>query len=404
MTLSPPRSQSDSGNVHVLHAPSQPWWQTLDPDFYKQSDHFDLDLRTGIKVKGTVLADLALRTAAASLVTATALPFSMNPAGVKRDFHGREIYTRLADTQNALQVFAPPSRAIDMQVQPDWQVHFRPKRGKCLHLSFDSPFQPVNPEMTEKYLSHTRNRKAHAQYWAHEGSPRPTLCVVHGFMADPYWVNSMFLSLPWFYNQGYNVLLFTLPFHGQRQGNRSAFSGHGFFANGMSGINEAMLHAVHDFRVFIDYLENEGVPGFGCTGISLGGYTTSLLACVEKRLQFAIPNVPVISLLDLMLQWFPAGNILRLGLKQSGISVADARHMLALHCPLTYRPLLPRERLFVIAGAGDRLAPPKHSQLIWEHWGRPRIHWFPGNHVIHLDQGKYLGEMLAFMHDAGFVV
>ncbi len=44
----------------------------------------------------------------------------------------------------------------------------------------------------------------------------------------------------------------------------------------------------------------------------------------------------------------------------------------------------------VIAGAGDRLAPPKHVRLLWGHWDRPRIHWFPGNHLVHLDKGKYL--------------
>lgn len=48
----------------------------------------------------------------------------------------------------------------------------------------------------------------------HNG-PRPTLCVIHGFMADPYWVNSKLLELRWFYEQGYDILLYTLPFHGK---------------------------------------------------------------------------------------------------------------------------------------------------------------------------------------------
>jgi hypothetical protein len=40
--------------------------------------------------------------------------------------------------------------------------------------------------------------------------------------------------------------------------------------------------------------------------------------------------------------------------------------------------------------------------LPWDHWDRCRIHWFPGNHLIHLDQGKYLNEMLAFMRGIDF--
>ena len=75
---------------------------------------------------------------------------------------------------------------------------------------------------------------------------------------------------------------------------------------------------------------------------------------------------------------------------------------MAVHSALTYQPKLPKERLMVIAGAGDRLAPPKHARLLWDHWDRPRIHWFPGNHLLHLDQGKYLKEMASFMREVGF--
>jgi hypothetical protein len=118
---------------------------------------------------------------------------------------------------------------------------------------------------------------------------------------------------------------------------------------------------------------------------------------VEERLEFAIPNVPVVSLFDLMLQWHPAGALIKAGLRLSGISIREARHMMAVHCPLTYRPVIPKERLMIVGGAGDRLAPPKHSRLLWDHWDHCRIHWFPGNHVLHFDQGKYLKEMSQFL-------
>jgi hypothetical protein len=57
----------------------------------------------------------------------------------------------------------------------------------------------------------------------------------------------------------------------------------------------------------------------------------------------------------------------------------------------------------IIGGVGDRLAPPKHSRLLWDHWGRCRIHWFPGNHVVHLDRGAYIEQMTQFLHGVGFV-
>jgi pimeloyl-ACP methyl ester carboxylesterase len=140
----------------------------------------------------------------------------------------------------------------------------------------------------------------------------------------------------------------------------------------------------------------------GVTGISLGGYTSALLAAVEERLHFSIPNVPVVSLLDLVLEWFPINVPVKALLKATNTSVREARHMVAVHSPLTWQPLIPKERLMVIAGAGDRLAPPKHARLLWDHWDRPRIHWFPGNHLIHLDKGKYLKEIAGFLREIGF--
>jgi hypothetical protein len=76
--------------------------------------------------------------------------------------------------------------------------------------------------------------------------------------------------------------------------------------------------------------------------------------------------------------------------------------MLAPCTPLSYRPLLPKERLFLIGGVGDRLAPPRHARLLWDHWDRPRMHWFPGSHVLHLDRGEYFRATRVFFEDIGF--
>jgi hypothetical protein len=74
-----------------------------------------------------------------------------------------------------------------------------------------------------------------------------------------------------------------------------------------------------------------------------------------------------VSVADLMCEWEPMGSAVRALLKLSDKSLVDLRHMLAVHCPLNWRPLLPKERLFIIGGAGDRLAPPKHARLLHEH-------------------------------------
>ena len=383
--------------------PEQPWWDNLESSFHKFPDDFELDLRTELTVESTAWADHLLRTLGAGMLGALALPTSLRPRQLKRDMANADFYRRKANSGDPTAFFKrPDSSRVEIKSSHAGPLRFRPDDGACELLTFDSPFRTVNPKLRDSYPRQKRNMRAAAQYWRHDDGPRPTICVIHGFMADPYWLNRMFFALPWFYQQGYDILLYTLPHHGRRQSRLSPFSGHGFFAGGIANLNESMAHAVHDFRIFMDYLESRGVSRMGVTGISLGGYTSALLAAVEERLHFSIPNVPVVSLPDLVLEWFPLNLPIKGLLKASGTSVRDARHMLAVHSPLSYTPLIPKERRMVIAGAGDRLAPPKHARLLWDHWDRPHIHWFPGNHVLHLDQGKYLKEISRFLRDIDF--
>jgi hypothetical protein len=140
----------------------------------------------------------------------------------------------------------------------------------------------------------------------------------------------------------------------------------------------------------------------GVTGLSLGGYVTAALATAEPRLHFAIPNAAVTEMSGLMHHWKPAGQLLGLGLARAGLGMEDFRAALAVHSALNYEPVLDRDRLFVIGGLGDRLAPPQQSQQLWEHWGRCKLHWYPGNHILHVKRGDYLKEMGRFLQATGF--
>jgi hypothetical protein len=261
--------------------PEQPWWDHLESSFHKFPDDFELDLRTELTVEGTAWADFLLRTAGAGMLSALALPTSFQPRQLKRDMAQMDFYRRKANAADPTRFFkkADFSR-VEVRSSHAGFLRFKPDDGNCELLTFDSPFKPVNPALRDSYPKQKRNMRAAAQYWSHDDGPRPTICVIHGFMADPYWLNRMFFALPWFYKQGYDILLYTLPHHGRRQSRLSPFSGHGLFASGISHLNESMAHAVHDFRIFMDYLESRGVTKVGVTGISLGGYTSSLLASV----------------------------------------------------------------------------------------------------------------------------
>ncbi|MEW6776628.1 MAG: alpha/beta fold hydrolase [Bdellovibrionota bacterium] len=386
----------------------KPWWESLESNFWNRPEGFELGRWDNARVRATAALDVVSRTLAASTIGLLAMPLGFHPFALQADLKDRTLYEDMALQADPSRFFPKPPRDVRVRAQKPQGPHFRPKDGTCADLSFESPFEPLNPRIRKKYLRHRWNAVARARYWRHEqrfkGKPRPTIVAVHGFAADPYWLNEWFFALPWFYQMGCDVFLYTLPFHGRRRTALSPFSGHGYFSGGLSWMNETIAQSVFDFRIFVNYLEDQaGVEKIGVTGVSLGGFTSALLAATEPRLYFSIPNVPVVSIPDLVLEWEPVGTAVRSALFATGLSIKDIRKALAVAAPLTYKPLLPKERLFIIGGVGDRLAPPSHSRLLWDHWGRCRIHWFPGNHVVHLDKGAYLKEMAKFLTEIKFL-
>jgi pimeloyl-ACP methyl ester carboxylesterase len=360
----------------------------------------ELPLATQLLTGSSIAFDLALRTVVASIVTVPGL-LSTVRMGPARQLDELAFYRTLAERRDAGASFPPPSGPARVTELPPPPRSFTAPGGSVQMLRFESPFEAVNPALRSAYAAHRENRIAWAQHWRHDGAARPTLAVIHGFGASPYWFNSLFFSLPWLYRKGYDVLLYLLPFHGVRQA-RAAFSGWGLFAHGFAHFNEAIAHAVHDFRLLLEHLLERGVPQVALTGLSLGGYVSALLAAVEPRLAAVVPNAPVVEVGALARQWFPANLAVAAGLRLGGIGWDELGASVAVNSPLTYPPLIDRSQLMIIGGLGDRLAPPEQARWLWEHWQRPRLHWFPGSHVLHARRGLYLKEMLAFMREAGF--
>jgi hypothetical protein len=352
-----------------------------------------LDLRTRALYEASALSDVALRTAVASIVGGAMLPGLLSRQGA-RERRRLAFYADLAAAQDPRAVFADPAPV---------RIDATPGRGPGVPggrvelLRFVSPYAAVNPEVRADYARHEHNTIARAQHWRHEDGPRPTLCVIHGFGASPAWFNAAFFSLREFFAGGWDILLYTLPFHGGRRGGWTPVNGAELFAHGLAHFNEAMLHAVHDFRVLLAHLLDQGVPRAGVTGLSLGGYVTALLAASEPRLDFAIPNAAVTHLASLLHSWFPAGAVAGLVRRVQGLPDDAVERGMAVHSPLNYPPLLPKARLLVVGGLGDRLAPPAQSLLLWEHWDRPALRWFPGSHVLHFSRGDYLEQMRELM-------
>ena len=354
----------------------------------------ELSCGSSVLLRASIASDVALRTALASVLSAALVRGTLSRPG-REDGDRLEYYAELADARDVTRVFERPPTRVKISATPlrddlDGRRHIEV-------LRFRSPYRALNPALRSEYArGDSRNRLVAAHHWRHTDGPHRTLCVIHGFGASPVWFNALFFSLETFFNEGWDVLLYTLPFHGGR-GGPLVPDGVGIFGAGASRIHEAILQAVFDFRILLDHLERYGAPRAGVTGLSLGGYISALLAAVDGRLDFVIPNAPVVWMPALISSWVPTNAVVGVGRRVLGISDELLTRSFALHSPLTYPAVVPKRRLLIVRGLGDKLAPPEQASMLWEHWGRPRMHSFAGSHVLHFGRGAYLEEMRRLM-------
>jgi hypothetical protein len=77
----------------------------------------------------------------------------------------------------------------------------------------------------------------------------------------------------------------------------------------------------------------------------------------------------------------------------------ELRAAYRVHSPLAHPVRVPRERLLIVAGRGDRVVPAEHTQWLAEHWGQPQTTWFSGSHMAPFGRPGMRADIRRFLHD-----
>ena len=244
-------------------------------------------------------------------------------------------------------------------------------------VSFDSGYEPhASAPGRDRWLSYTANNQVHAWLLRHD-EPRPWLVCVHGaLMGRPMIDLRLFQAERLHKDFGLNVILPVLPLHGPRRHNlpnSTRFPGEDALDNVHS-----TAHAVWDIRRLLSWIRSQDPESpIGFSGISLGGYITSLVASIDDGLTCAILGVPAMDLVDLLERH---GGLGRGDVRWP--TIALARRLGRMVSPLALTPRVPHEGRFIYAGLADRIVHPREQVIrLWEHWGRPEISWYPGGHT-----------------------
>ncbi|CAN5807526.1 alpha/beta hydrolase [soil metagenome] len=269
-------------------------------------------------------------------------------------------------------------------------------RGWALGLSheklrFDSGYEPWDDEPgRDRWLAHEANRTGHAWVLRHrhdtlpDGSSRPWLVCLHGFgTGSPFMDIAGFRAGQLHRQLGFNLVFPILPLHGPRRCGR--MSGDGYMSYDLVDGVHANAQSVWDVRRVIGWVRAQGGERIGVYGISLGGYVGALLATLEPDLDAIVAGIPPSDFPALFRHHMPkrlAGRA-----RSYGLLGEDATALHRVVSPLAAPPRVPHDRRYLYAGLGDRMSTPAQAYRLWEHWDRPRIAWYAGNHVGYLWSG-----------------
>ena len=246
------------------------------------------------------------------------------------------------------------------------------------HLRFASEHEPpAGVPGRDRWLAHEANRTAHAWVLRHQGSDAPWIVCLHPFQTGTAFLTMNTVRATWLHEVlGLNVMIPVLPLHGPR---KATWNGDGLLGVRALDTLHGMSQALWDVRRLLSWIRAESSRPIGVYGLSLGGYTTALVAAFEPELAFAIAGVPAVDFVALE-RWH-APPYARRRFERSGADWDASRRVLSLVSPLTLEPRVPRERRYLFAGLGDQLSPTGLVHELWKRWEEPQTLWFSGGHI-----------------------
>ena len=274
--------------------------------------------------------------------------------------------------------------------EPGWALGLSYSR-----IRFPSRYEPRPEEPgAERWNAYEANRTAAAVVLRHPGEPRPWVVAIHGFGMGFAFMDFVGLQAMRLHRDlGLNLVLPVLPLHGSRR--LSRVGGEQFLGFDLVNTVHGFAQSAWDVRRVIGWTRAQGAPAVGLYGVSLGGYVAALVAGIEPDLDCVIAGIPVADFPTLIQAHSPLH--IRLRAIEHAILGGNAEAVHRVVSPLALDARVPRERRFIYAGLGDRLARPAQAQLLWSHWQEPSIEWYGGNHIGYLWSAavrRYLFESL----------
>lgn len=272
----------------------------------------------------------------------------------------------------------------------------RAPRAVVEDLAFPSEVRPFLPELSARLDAFPENRTARARLFRRGGDAhraaegRSAIVAVHGYLGGQWLIEESQWPLARWLHSGLDVALPLLPFHGRRASPRR---GAPPFPGADPRMNvEGFRQAVWDIRALVAFLRARGARHVGVVGVSLGGYTSALLATVAPEIDFVMPMIPLASIADFARERGSLGVGAEVDAQHEALERAHR-----VVSPLARPLLVPTSRALVVAASRDGITPARHARRIADHFGCEAV-TIEGGHIVQLERRqafRALSRMLA---------
>jgi pimeloyl-ACP methyl ester carboxylesterase len=287
---------------------------------------------------------------------------------------------------DAGELFPAPGR---IDVKKRWLA---PHRVGFAEWSWQSLHPLIFKDIEREYRSHRDNQTALLRTLNLRIKGKPMAILVNGFSSGHHLMERVAWPMREFHRLGIGVSLFALPFHGPR--------GHAFPPEwpqqDTAFTIEGFRQAIWDLQIAIRAMREAGASEVGVVGMSLGGYTASLLATVTSDIDFLLSYIPICSVPDVM-----NDNDLVPGEGDIQRTLYEGyREQLVPITPVCRMPKVEPKRVSIISGAFDQLATVQHGQRLADHFGAELV-TFPGGHILQNRRARAFRTSLEGLQKAG---
>jgi pimeloyl-ACP methyl ester carboxylesterase len=210
------------------------------------------------------------------------------------------------------------------------------------------------------------NNRFHLRVWpGPKGMKSPAMVMLHSLFSASdvgyaHWAGVL-------NRLGWTAVFYDLPYHFRRRP-KGTWSGELVFGGNLIRSAEAIRQSVTEVRMVTRMLKAAGAPEVGLWGMSLGGWVGGLVLCHEPDLACGWLVQPIPDVATAI--WDSEGGwVLRRQMEQRGFDRERAERLFPLVCPSHGKLRLAANRVLIVGGTYDSVAPPMKLKALARGWG-----------------------------------